>query len=312
MELARELREISKESALQSYQELKAAQTDGPDFRRVGLPALDYWFLHHRLKTRTRRHISFYEAMKKPATVRQLNKLVVQYKKKALSEYDRTQRLKAQYQVFQLYYGTVNQFRPLIAKWVYSQLKPRVGVLDFSMGWGGRLLAAMSMGIPYIGIDANTKLEASYRNMIETYEPTANVKLHFQPSEQVKFSRFQYDLVFTSPPYFMIEEYEKMPPYKDKQDFLKTFFIPVVQSAWDNLIPGGHMALNMPAEMYEAVRPLLPAIKAAWELPLSNRHPVNAAKQAALGSEDKERHELIYVWRKVRKIRPQVTRKARK
>jgi hypothetical protein len=64
--------------------------------------------------------------------------------------------------------------------------------------------------------------------------------------------------------------------------------------------------------MYEAVRPLLPAIKAAWELPLSNRHPVNAAKQALLGSEDKERHELIYVWRKVRKIRPQVTRKARK
>ena len=311
MELARELREISKETALKSYQELKAATADAPDFRRIGLPALDYWFLHHRLKTRTRRHISFYEAMKDPSTVRRLNKLVVQYKKKALTEYDRTQRLKAQYQVFQLYYGTVNQFRPLVAKWVYSQLKPRVGVLDFSMGWGGRLLAAMSMGIPYIGIDANTKLEASYRNMIEMYEPTANVKLHFQPSEQVKFGRFQYDLVFTSPPYFMIEEYEKMPPYKDKKDFLETFFIPVVKSAWDNLIPGGHMALNMPAEMYEAIRSLLPTIKAAWELPLSNRHPVNAAKRAALGSEDKERHELIYIWRKPRKI-GQVTRKARK
>ena len=311
MELARELREISKETALKSYQELKAATADAPDFRRIGLPALDYWFLHHRLKTRTRRHISFYEAMKDPSTVRRLNKLVVQYKKKALTEYDRTQRLKAQYQVFQLYYGTVNQFRPLVAKWVYSQLKPRVGVLDFSMGWGGRLLAAMSMGIPYIGIDANTKLEASYRNMIEMYEPTANVKLHFQPSEQVKFGRFQYDLVFTSPPYFMIEEYEKMPPYKDKKDFLETFFIPVVKSAWDNLLPGGYMALNMPAEMYEAVRSLLPTIKAAWELPLSNRHPVNAAKRAALGSEDKERHELIYIWRKPRKI-GQVTRKARK
>jgi hypothetical protein len=71
------------------------------------------------------------------------------------------------------------------------------------------------------------------------------------------------------------------------------------------------MALNMPAEMYEAVRSLLPTIKAAWELPLSNRHPVNAAKRAALGSEDKERHELIYIWRKPRKI-GQVTRKARK
>jgi hypothetical protein len=93
----------------------------------------------------------------------------------------------------------------------------------------------------------------------------------------------------------MIEEYEKMPPYKDKQYFLETFFIPVIKSAWDSLIPGGHMALNMPVEMYEAVRSLLPAVKAAWELPLSNRHPVNAAKRAALGSEDKELHELIYI-----------------
>jgi hypothetical protein len=58
------------------------------------------------------------------------------------------------------------------------------------------------------------------------------------------------------------------------------------------------MALNMPEEMYEAVRPHLPKIKERLALPLSNRHPVNTAKGQTLGEEDKERHEWIYIWQK--------------
>ena len=134
--------------------------------------------------------------------------------------------------------------------------------------------------------------------MIDTYEPDAKVKMIFKPSEQVDFSKFKYDLIFTSPPYFMIEEYETMPAYKSKQDFLDTFFIPVTMSAWNNLIPGGNMALNMPEEMYDAVKALLPKIKRTIILPLSNRHPTNSSSGTKLGKENKERHELIYVWHK--------------
>jgi hypothetical protein len=77
-----------------------------------------------------------------------LNELVTRYKKKAIKDYDATGLLKAQYQVFQLYWGSINQFRPTVAKWVYTTLKAKTGILDFSAGWGGRCLAAMSMGIP--------------------------------------------------------------------------------------------------------------------------------------------------------------------
>jgi hypothetical protein len=257
--------------------------------------------MHHRIKTKTKRHISFYEAMHDQTITKKLKELVVKYKKKALVEYTDILLLKAMYQVFQLYYGTINQFRPMIAKWVYTLVKPQIGILDFSAGWGGRLLAAMSMKIPYIGIDANKKLEASYRNMIKTYEPDANVTLIFKPSETVDLSRFKYDLIFTSPPYFMIEEYEKMPAYKSKQGFLDIFFIPVVLNAWKYLANGGNMALNMPEEMYDAIKDLLPKVKRQLVLPLSNRHPVNTVKGAKLGTEDKERHELIYVWHKQRR-----------
>jgi tRNA1(Val) A37 N6-methylase TrmN6 len=236
--------------------------------------------------------------MKDRTYVKHMDELIAQYKKLVVKDLDRMHLLRMRYQVFQLYYGTINQFRPVIAKWIYSVFKPRVAILDFSSGWGGRLLAAMSMGIPYIGIDTNKKLEASYRNMIKTYDANADVKMMFMPSEQVDFSQFKYDLVFTSPPYFMIEEYEKMPKYESKQNFLNTFFTPVIHNVWMHLMPGGNMALNMPEEMFEAIKDMLPKIKKALVLPLSNRYPTNAVKQVALGTTNKERHEMVYVWHK--------------
>lgn len=301
MEISRKLRDIKKSEAIESYKELQDTPITSPDFSRVGLKALDYFFFNHRIKAKTKRHISFYDAIKDKELTNHLDILVVRYKKKPLKEYDEIGLLKARYQVFQLYYGTINQFRPMIAKWVYSMLNPKVAILDYSAGWGGRLLAAMSMNIPYIGIDANKNLKTSYEKMINTFDAKADVTMIFQPSETVDFSKFKYDLIFTSPPYFMIEEYEKMPAYKSKQAFLDLFFIPVTMSAWDNLLPGGNMALNIPEEMYDAIKDKLPKIKRTFILPLSNRHPVNTAKGHKLGKEDKERHELIYVWHKQNK-----------
>jgi 16S rRNA G966 N2-methylase RsmD len=297
MELAKRVRGITKQEAVASYQTLceTSVGPKGENMRsRAGLDALDYYFLGHRLKAKTKRHLSFYDAMRDPDLVEKLTELVVRYKKKPLSDYDETGLLKAQYQVFQLYYGTINQFRPVVARWIYQRFSPRVGILDISAGWGGRALAAMSMGIPYIGVDANTKLKPAYEHLKEL-EPGAKVRMIFRPSEEVSFENLSYDLVFTSPPYFMLEEYEKMPAYGSKQGFIDRFLIPVVKKAWAHLLPG-YMVLNMPEEMYEAVRPHLPKIKERLALPLSNRHPVNTAKGQRLGEEDKERHEWMYVW----------------
>jgi len=297
MNITKKLRDITKEEALESYDELKRLKINKIGLQRTGLKALDYFFLKHRIKAKTK-NISFYEAIRNKEKTKKLNELVKKYKKKSPKEYNEIGLLKARYQVFQLYYGSINQFRPIIAKWIYSLLKPK-GILDFSSGWGGRLLSAMSMGIPYIGIDVNDKLESTYRKMIETLEPDANVILEFKAAEKVDYSKYKYDLVFTSPPYFMIERYEKMPKYKSKQDFLDTFFIPVIESVWKYLLPDGNMVLNIPKEMYEAIKEMLPKVKRVLNLPLSNRHPTNAVKKTQLGKIDKERSENMYVWHKV-------------
>jgi hypothetical protein len=290
--IARRLRPSTLEEVRTDYEKLKEIGCTGASpLARTGLTVLDHFFLHHRIKAKTRFDISFYEALKDPAIMKILNEKMKQLKptrKKDTEE--RVLRLK--YDMFQLYYGTINQFRPTEAMKIYCRLKPSIGILDFSAGWGGRCLAAMALGIPYTGIDANVNLEKSYRDMIDMAKPDAKVNMIFKPSETVDFSRFKYDLVFTSPPYFMIEVYEKMPSYDGKIAFLDTFFRPVVEKAWKSLAIGGHMALNMPVEMYEAVRRCLAPLATKLELALAVRH-------AGSDRVKKPYREYIYVWKKL-------------
>ena len=62
MNISKKLRDISKQEAIDSYNELQNTLVS-PDFTRIGLKTLDYFFFHHRIKAKTK-HISFYEAIK--------------------------------------------------------------------------------------------------------------------------------------------------------------------------------------------------------------------------------------------------------
>jgi hypothetical protein len=303
--LAKRLRPATREEVAADYAALKSreCQTASP-LARTGLTALDNYFLKYRIKAKTKRGISFYEAIHDPEIDTYLAGKVDQLKQgKRKNTEDQVLRLK--YDIFQLYYGTINQFRPTEAVKLYCALKPRIGVLDFSAGWGGRCLAAAALGIPYVGIDANTNLEQPYRAMLHDLEPGADITMIFKPSESVDFSRFKYDLVFTSPPYFMIEGYEKMPAYASKAAFLDVFFRPVVEKAWASLAVGGHLALNMPAEMYDAIRLCLPPLAGRVELALAGRHATNAAAGKRLGTSDPYK-EYTYIWKKTGRSRKTV------
>ena len=309
MEVAKRLRDITKADAIENYKELQAARcTDLAKHSRMGLKTLDYFFLKHRIRAKTRHHISFFEALKDPEYMSYLNSKAAKVRGVNVSTLTEDEHLRLRYNLFQLYYGSINQFRPTEAMKLYCRFQPKVGILDFSAGWGGRCLAAMAYGVPYIGIDANEKMEATYKDMIETLDPKADVTMIFKPSETVDFSKFNYDLVFTSPPYFMIEEYEKMPAYGSKEGFLDKFFRPVVLEAWKHLKTGGHMALNMPKEMYDAVKDLLPPLHTRLRLAVMSRHPSNAAAGRKIGVKDAARSEGIYIWKKGGKGRQ--TRKA--
>jgi hypothetical protein len=315
MALAQQLRPISEEVALKSYEQLKNLPCSTPlGFSRAGLKTLDYFFLEHRLATRIKGH-SFAENIRNPEMVEFLTNLVRRYKSKVAINYDDPRDLLPhQYSVFQLYYGTVNQFRPAVARWLYCKLKPKVGILDFSAGWGGRALAAMSLGIPYTGIDTNKSLEKGYHAMFDLIKPSSSSKIIIAPSETIDYSKFDYDLVFTSPPYFMIERYASMPNYASKTEFLNRFFRPVVSQVWKYLRTNGHMALNMPHDMYMAVRDLLPPVSRRVRMVKHDRHPQNAVAQKQIGETKHTSHELIYIWHKAarRSLRRKTKKSGRK
>lgn len=297
MNVARRLRPISKDEIQKSYADLKALPCDTETIPtgRQGLKALDAFFLPLRLAAKTKRHVSFLNALKNKKLLKNLRNTTRRIKRynQLTTQKTRDEFLRNQYATFQLYYGTINQFKPSVARWFFCHFNP-TRILDFSAGWGGRAMAAMSLGIPYIGFDANKKLQPAYKKL-HALDPTTDVKLTFQPSETVDFSKYTYDLVFTSPPYFMLEEYEGMPAYVKKQGFIDDFFVPVVKSVWNNLSKGGHMALNMPEDMYHAIKGCLPPLHTTFKMPLSDRHA--EAGQGAM-VKGKERFEYVYVWKK--------------
>ena len=88
-------------------------------------------------------------------------------------------------------------------------------VLDFSSGWGDRLNAFLSCTDTesYFGIDPNTNLYEGYNQQIQKFNTNKKISMNHGCSEDIKIPENSFDTVFTSPPYFMIEEYEKMPAY---------------------------------------------------------------------------------------------------
>ena len=298
--IAAELRSITKAEAAADYVKLKESSCAKPEKTKAGLKALDYFFFRHRLDTKNQHHLTFFDALADPAIMERLNEKIRTVRGKSIADLKAAGTLlKTQYNLFQLYYGAVNQFPPSIARYVYCMFQPKIGILDFSAGWGGRALAAMSLGIPYTGVDTNKSLKKGYDAMVKAYEPASKIDMMWQPSETVDFSKIRYDLVFTSPPYFMIEEYKGMKGYEGKKNFIDTFFVPVVEAAFKHLPAGGHMALNMPEEMYEYVRGCLPRLNTTLKLPVSQRYAKedNTRKDSILKGAE-ERFEYIYVWKK--------------
>jgi 16S rRNA G966 N2-methylase RsmD len=300
--VAAAIKDIPLSKARADFAALKAVPcADINQAAKVGNAVMDHYFFRHRLAAKTKRAVSYYDWIN---TDWQRNESEHSFYKFNLGQGKTPD--KARYAVFRLYYGAIHGFKPLIAKWLYCTYQPRTAVLDFSAGWGGRCLGAMALGIPYIGIDTNKDLRPAYERMVKELDSEPNSKsnpkvtMRFQDAAATDFSRFKYDMVFTSPPYFKtvrpIEGYAHMPHYNDRADFNARFLFPVVRATYSNLARGGTYALNIPDDMYAEIR-------AAGILPsrLHAKHRLFLQPRFAKGNPnhpDVQYKEHIYVWKK--------------
>lgn len=117
---------------------------------------------------------------------------------------------------------SVVNFKPVIARYLYDTYAPANGrVLDPCAGYGGRLAGciASNKGLHYHGIDpmgatavGNMKMASFFNSQYGTFEDKMwNFGFTFDLgcAEDVmpKLVSESYDLIFTSPPYFDVEQY---------------------------------------------------------------------------------------------------------
>ncbi len=151
-----------------------------------------------------------------------------------------------------------SQFKPAIAKCLYELFEVE-DVLDFSMGWGDRLVGALATPNlkSYTGIDPNTETHKGYQKIIDNFNVyNKRLDINVSCAEDFDHGNRQYDFVMTSPPYFSTEKYsyddtQSWVRYKKLEDWNKNFLHRSIGNFWDNVKNGGIVAINI-SDVYNA------------------------------------------------------------
>jgi len=197
-----------------------------------------------------------------------------------------------------------SNFRPTAAKSIYQHFNSKLTV-DFSMGWGGRMLGAMAAGVEYVGIDPSSTAIAGNAELLLSIQrlcPSAVSKVEITQAcaeDVLGQQRWRPDLIFTSPPYFNVERYSNEPTqsfkrYPTLSEWYTGFLDKCILGAFIDLIPGGHLVLNINPDM--VVRTLTAASKTGFEIlqPLT----LQLAARAFQKESKAHREEPILVFRR--------------
>jgi len=295
--ISKEIREYSYEDIVKDYERLVQIGCNAKKQSNkmlVGNRVVDAFTFTERLNTVGSKGIRFYDFWKNRSVYTRKN-----YVKKYLAFANKQHKqkpAKVWYNLFRFYFTSINCFRPLVAMEYYCMFSPKC-VLDMTAGWGGRLVGACALNIPeYIGIDNNIRLKPAYQKLTHFLQPrtTTKIDMRFEDALNVDYSTLKYDMVFTSPPYYDLEQYgnsssssQNSPIIKEEWD--ETFYKPLFQKTYASLESGGHYCLNIPTELFERV--CLQLLGKPWKIfPLKKSDRQNDVVKKYV--------EYVYVWKK--------------
>lgn len=301
MEIAKSIRDITEKQAKDDYNKLINIHPKKIDLTRlVGNKCVDYYTFSERLKTRSgkRKNVNFYDFYENPSIYLTSHAQSL-YEKHVSVEIDKGKTKEwSSYDFYTNWIHNPSSFKPLISKYLYEMYQPHT-ILDISMGWGGRLIGAMTIpDVRYIGFDTNTDLIESYQKIVQDLNVEDRVTLNFEDSSKADFSKYNYDMVFTSPPYFIkggsnkpIEIYANMPSYDNYNDWVDQFFNPVMTNAWNHLQVNGWFCINTNSTDYELLYKLFGEP--------CNKIDIRNRKRHASSSKSIVKSEYIYIWQKI-------------
>jgi len=178
---------------------------------------------------------------------------------------------------FRLGAYVATQFKPHVAKVIYDYTKAG-SVLDFSMGWGDRLAGFYTAKNTYFytGCDPNPNTFEVYKKQCIAYEKylgcdnpkiteddkyfmclgKKDVMIFNAPAEDINWKAAvpEIDCIFTSPPYFSTEIYNKggkdeqnqsWSRYPEYDNWRDKFLFPVLKNTFSCLSDSGTMMINI-------------------------------------------------------------------
>jgi len=266
------------------------AQNDEISSRNLtGNNVVDFFTFQSRLETRGKYDVSFYdfltniEEFKKKKFIQNM----LTYYRDVKNKNGKKSDIKVLKEVYNICISAINIMKPLNCGEIYKKYNAK-RVLNFCAGWGGSLVAAAALNLPaFYGVEINTDLEEPYNNMT-TYlkkRSTTESKIWFQDALTVDYSQINYDMVFSSPPYYFIEKYPHNVKYSSKKAMNDLFYKPLFRKTYDGLQMGGYYVINISFEIYDKV--LKEMLGEANEM-----FPLKKSKR------QNDHTEMIYVWYK--------------
>jgi len=211
--------------------------------------------------------------------------------------------------VFRIYAGgRVANFRPTAARTLVSMFSASdATILDFSAGYGGRLLGTISLRRTYIGIDPHPQQYKGSKALSIALSGRAvgNANLFRARAEShlTKLPDHSVDMVLSSPPYFSHERYDaalsqSANRYSTYPHWTSSFLYPVLAHCQRILRPGGFLVININNTRFHPIaddaRAFLGARLApfdAFKLAMTDRPRESAADYHS-------RYEPVFVFRK--------------
>lgn len=149
-------------------------------------------------------------------------------------------------------------FKATDASAIYDRYTPEGGlILDTSMGFGGRMLGAMTAKkhLRYVGTDPNTETFYHLLQQRDDLEALGidvdeRIEMHCCGSEAISGLEGQCDFMFTSPPYFDLEVYtdEETQSYNmfpDLDSWFEGYVRPTIRAIRESLKVGGYAAIKI-------------------------------------------------------------------
>lgn len=291
--IAKQIKDISLQQVEEEFKKLQdiGYHADEVSERsRIGNNVVDYFSFPQRLETRGKYNVNYFEFVSNIEMFKKKKFIenMLLYYKNVKNKNNKKNIYIVYKEVYNICISAINIIRPLVYMEIYARYQPN-RILDFCAGWGGGAVGASAMNIPsYIGIELNHDLKEPYHQLcsfLQTTSSTTQVQMLFQNALDVDFSLFDYDFVFTSPPYYFIQKYKNNTEYTSKKEMDEHFYKPLFSKTFLSLKKGGVYCINVNKEVYENV--LVDLLGPAHET-----FPYRKSKR------QNNYQEIVYAWRK--------------